>query len=66
MRPIPAFPTDFSKMVSGMTLRDYFAAAIIQGIYAHSDHRQNMHPTDALEAYSMADQMLRTREALDE
>jgi hypothetical protein len=59
----PAFPTIINREVlRGMTLRDYFAAQIIQGMYANPDHRYNTHPTDALEAYAMADAMLHFRE----
>ena len=54
-----AFP---SENKSGMTLRDYFAAKVLQGMYANPDHRYNTHPTDALEAYAMADAMLHFRE----
>ena len=54
-----AFPSETN---SGMTLRDYFAAAVLQGMYSRSDHRYNTHPTDALEAYAMADAMLHFRE----
>jgi len=59
----PAFPTTINReIVRGMTLRDYFAAQIIQGMYANPDHRYNTHPTDALEAYAMADAMLHFRD----
>ena len=51
-----------SETNSGMTLRDYFAAQVIQGMYANSDHSYNTHQTDALEAYAMADAMLHFRD----
>ena len=59
-----AFPVTYGSdgVEHGMTLRDYFAAQIIQGMYANPDHRYNTHPTDALEAYAMADAMLHFRE----
>jgi hypothetical protein len=59
----PAFPTIINhEVLRGMTLRDYFAAQVLQGIYANPEHRYNTHPTDALEAYAMADAMLNFRE----
>lgn len=59
----PAFPTIINhEVLRGMTLRDYFAAAVLQGMYSHSDHRYNTHPTDALQAYAMADAMLHFRD----
>jgi hypothetical protein len=45
----------------GMTLRDYFAAAALQGIYANPKHGFNEHYTDAQEAYEMADAMMAVR-----
>ena len=50
-------------MQAGMTLHDYFAAAVIQGMYANPNHQGNMHYTDATEAFEMADAMMRTRNA---
>ena len=60
----PAFPIvyalgDFDR---GMTLRDYFAAAALTGIYAHPDNVFNTHLMNATEAYEMADSMMRVRE----
>jgi hypothetical protein len=59
-----AFPVTYGSdgVEHGMTLRDYFAAKVLQGMYANPDHRYNTHPTDALEAYAMADAMLHFRE----
>ena len=54
-----AFPSETN---SGMTLRDYFAAKVLQGMYANPNHHYNTHPTDALEAYAMADAMMNFRE----
>lgn len=50
------------KTFLGMTLRDYFAAAIITGIFAHRDNVFNTHLMNATEAYQMADAMIRARE----
>jgi len=59
----PAFPTwkRTDDMAEGMTLRDYFAAAILQGMYANPHHHYNTHYMDAQEAYAMADVMLNVR-----
>lgn len=60
----PAFPTwkRADDMAEGMTLRDYFAAAVLQGMYANPEHRYNTHFTDANEAYAMADVMMKARD----
>jgi len=59
----PAFPTWNNKtdIVDGMTLRDFFAAAVIQGMYANPHHRYNTHYADSFEAYSMADVMIKEK-----
>jgi hypothetical protein len=61
----PAFPTwiNDDAMQAGMELSDFFAAAVIQGMYANPKHQGNMHYTDATEAFEMADAMMRTRNA---
>lgn len=70
----PAFPQDYdtammanlapSKGALGMTLRDYFAAKAMQGLMASSKMSDDCTPTDvALDAYDVADAMLRAREA---
>lgn len=60
----PAFPAtkyvEPSPHTTGMTLRDYFAAAVLQGMYGK-------HPIDDFEgyakaAYGIADAMLAERE----
>jgi hypothetical protein len=65
----PAFPcerqlTDQDVLVfEGMTLRDYFAAKAMQGLYFDADWRIDMDCSDtAYAAYAMADAMLRARE----
>lgn len=71
----PAFPSPTDGMLDneGMTLRDYFAAKALpviytqameeaaegSGLFQHEDWRMGL----ALDAYSMADAMLRAREA---
>jgi hypothetical protein len=59
----PAFPTGHAYQ--GMTLRDYFATAVLQGWMA-SDVTPNDPPSKiAMEAYSMADEMLKARNKND-
>tara|TARA_R110000822_G_scaffold23689_4_gene72946 strand:- start:2681 stop:2869 length:189 start_codon:yes stop_codon:yes gene_type:complete len=56
----PAFPTEMSD---GMTLRDYFAAKAVQAFLAcpaTTTRNENMY---AFDAYTMADAMLKAREA---
>jgi len=59
----PAFPTwkRHEDITEGMTLRDYFAAAALQGMYANPHHHYNTNYMDAQEAYAMADAMLSVR-----
>jgi len=61
-----AFPSDFYTN-EGMTLRDYFAAKAMEGIYASNtehDH-EDAHIFDAVAeaAYKQADAMLEARKA---
>lgn len=59
---LPAFPTTINnEVLRGMTMRDYFAAAIITGIYAHRHNVFNTHHINAQEAYEMADAMIYAR-----
>jgi hypothetical protein len=71
----PAFPAQvkfFDKPTTGMSLRDYFAAKAMQGIYACPDHVTEPDGSDGPDpltdsdiarlAYAMADAMLRARE----
>lgn len=69
----PAFPTNRVNMhgevvpdEEGMTLRDYFAAKAMQGMFA-ADTDQSVMPIErkAAEAYAMADAMLAAREGGD-
>lgn len=70
----PAFPTTEHRRTEaghyevtqhGMTLRDHFAAQVIQGMYANSNnYNSTYHTVDykAKMAYDMADAMLKARE----
>ena len=65
----PAFPLHnhgvqtLGMHISGMTLRDYFAAKAMQALLADSDWRQDMDIKDtALAAYKTADAMMKERE----
>jgi hypothetical protein len=57
----PAFPTAFQMHSKGMTIRDYFAAAALQGILA--DGGGASWDDDAKNAFKAADAMLKAREA---
>ena len=66
----PAFPLHnhgaqtLGLHVTGMTLRDYFAAKAMQGLLADSGWRHDMDFEDtAHAAYKQADAMLKAREA---
>jgi hypothetical protein len=62
----PAFPTpryERGDMYSlGMTLRDYFAAKAMQGLYASSYYTESYDTISGM-AYKQADAMLKAREA---
>ena len=56
-----AFPDLYRN---GMTLRDYFAAKAMQGFMANKSNPMHFQPeADASWAYSIADAMLKAREA---
>jgi hypothetical protein len=59
----PAFPVAriMEENVNGMTLRDYFAANVIQGICASGPSVEWTSQRLAEEAYSLADAMLEAR-----
>ena len=61
----PAFPFTCEKYYSeGMTLRDYFAAKVMQAFCSDSDWREDMTPIEtAHAAYHQADAMLKARKA---
>lgn len=60
----PAFPTATlaQKTEGSMTLRDYFAAKAMQGICASGPGGHMTNLRIALEAYDLADAMLKVRE----
>jgi len=58
----PAFPLNDPLKSTGMTLRDYFAAAALQGNIAHPEVTGNRDDI-AMDAYKYADAMLKAREA---
>lgn len=58
----PAFPLDRDVVNVGMTLRDYFAAKAMQGMYAAHKFPSGIIIDTAKEAYEMADAMLKARE----
>jgi hypothetical protein len=57
----PAFPDD--RWQAGMTLRDYFAAAALQGLMAEYDPEDELEQHIAKWSYKAADAMLKAREA---
>lgn len=57
----PAFPVPSLAVGSGMTLRDYFAAAIMQGLMASQcEVTDDPYP---IYAYRIADAMLKARDS---
>ena len=61
----PAFPChpDTPPEYDGMTLRDYFAAKVIQGMLASGNLPKTMPDADIAEcSYNLADAMLKARE----
>ena len=57
----PAFPADFQLYSTGMTLRDYFAAAALQGILALD--KDGTWDEFSKCSYRIADAMIKAREA---
>ena len=71
-QPESAFPSTFKSMSPeesqvhrwGMTLRDYFAAKAIQGMFASGNLPKSVQDDElASVAYEFADAMLKAREA---
>lgn len=63
----PAFPQQFhgtsKPSLSGLTMRDYFAAKAMQGYCSDEDYKKECGQEDtAISAYKMADAMLKARE----
>ena len=68
MKNLPAFPQQFKgtsePSLSGLRMRDYFAAKAMQGLLSDPDWRQDMDFEDtAHAAHLMADAMLKARES---
>jgi len=57
----PAFPNPHYHTVSGMTLRDYFAAKAMQAM--ETRNASGTYHSRAIHAYEQADAMLKAREA---
>jgi hypothetical protein len=55
--PLSRVTADTHRHQDGMTLRDYFAAAALTGLCAHSQ----AYPPVTEQAYNLADSMLRVR-----
>jgi hypothetical protein len=64
MNDLPAFPLfiDDAEVYRGMTLRDYFAAAALQGLIANKRHMGIDCVTMSDWAYKVANAMLKERE----
>ena len=67
-QPITWMPEGWIEKTGGyakdMTLRDYFAAKAMQGFMANKAHAMHFNPQDDADyAYSIADAMLKAREA---
>ena len=58
----PAFPYTGAG-VEGMTLRDYFAAKAMQSMNSRPDYEDAHADAIALDAYALADAMMKAREA---
>ena len=66
MKNEPAFPAmhyDLADNEHGMTLRDYFAAKAMQGLVENANWRGMPEHSLAKEAYKLADEMLKARQA---
>ncbi len=58
----PAFPIDWGDYSKGMTLRDYFAAAMVSsGTVFKNDQPADTPEAVARQAYKLADAMLEVR-----
>lgn len=59
----PGNADELKRLLSGMTLRDYFAAKAMEGLIACPDTDWNSHRERAAFAYAQADEMLRARQS---
>lgn len=55
-----AFPSEYYAE-QGMTLRDYFAEAALQGLLINGHHKNVRYSTIAEDAYKLADAMIEAR-----
>jgi hypothetical protein len=60
-RAFPVAYNDDMEFQSGMTLRDYFAAAALRGMLSHPNHIGEDYFLAAEQAYRHADAMLKVR-----
>ena len=63
----PAFPTSFNadyphEMTGGLTMRDYFAAKAMQGMFSNPDYTGPINDV-VTAAYQASDAMLKARDA---
>ena len=56
-----AFPRKYGAAEAGMTLRDYFAAAALQGFCANPDYGSMSSKKLAAGAYGLSDAMIEVR-----
>jgi hypothetical protein len=61
---VPAFPSSDSRIqFSGMSLRDYFAAKAMQGMFEYWDENPNLEFEHIAScSYDMADAMMKVRQ----
>lgn len=60
----PAFPFDIGDVYStGMTMRDYFAAKVLQGFCAAPEYNWDENSKLARRCYAIADAMVKARDA---
>jgi hypothetical protein len=63
MNDHPAFPVAYGGgRIEGMTLRDYFAAKAMQSMNSREDYLDAPADVIALDAYALADAMLKERQ----
>jgi hypothetical protein len=63
MTTIQAFPNPHRTDETGMTLRDYFAAKVMQGVLASGNLPKSAKDAElSVSAYNLADAMMKARE----
>jgi hypothetical protein len=60
---VPAFPVPYENYHEGMTLRDYFAAAVLNGLFSRESTKTDREEKAVIAsfAYDMADRMMEAR-----